>query len=340
MIELLAKGLDLTAAEIELVVERLTSAEVDEETKADFLCRLRAKGESAAEIAGFAEAMLRRSIDPGLDRTRLPGPLIDLCGTGGDRSDLFNVSTTSMFVVAAAGAVVVKHGNRAVTSKCGGADVLEALGVKIDMPPTEFRRCVEEVGVGFLFAPAYHPAFKAIIPVRKRLAAEGRTTIFNILGPLLNPVRPERQIVGIYAHELLPRYAEALAHLGRERAWAVHGQGLDELSTTGPNEVEEWTGTERRRFVLDAQEFGFPRSAVEELRGGDCERNAAVLTGILGGELRGPMADMVVLNSGAALHVAGVAADLVEGFALAREQIESGRALGKLRALRELTARA
>ena len=158
-------------------------------------------------------------VDPEIDAASLPGPLVDLCGTGGDRSDLFNVSTTSMFVVAAAGGVVVKHGNRAVTSQCGGADVLEELGVKLELLPATLRECLARAGAGFLFAPSYHPAFKAIGPVRKRLASEGLTTIFNILGPMLNPARPERQLVGIYAVELLSRYAQALTRLERRKAW-------------------------------------------------------------------------------------------------------------------------
>ena len=331
---------ELTPDEIEEVVEMLAAPEETDDLKADFLRRLRARGETAAEIAGFAEALLRRAVDPGLSPVTLAGPLIDVCGTGGDRCDLFNVSTTSMFVVAAAGATVAKHGNRAVTSQSGGADVLEALGIRIDLPPAEFRRCLAETGLGFLFAPLYHPAFKAIGPVRKRLAAEGVATIFNLLGPLLNPARPPRQIVGLFSEPLLPLYGDALAHLGREKAWVVHGAGLDELTTTGVNQVEERASGASRRFTLDPRDYGFAPAHIAELRGGDRTLNAALLEGILSGEIRGPKREMVELNSGAALYVAGVAADLPEAFARAREALASGAALARLRALQSFTARA
>ncbi len=333
LIERLTQGHELSPDELETAIAGLVSSEVEEGAKAEFLTRLRAKGETAGEIAGFARALLARAVDPMLDRSRLPGPLLDLCGTGGDRADLFNVSTTSMFVVAAAGAVVVKHGNRAITSQCGGADVLEALGVRIDLPPEDFKRCVEQTGLGFLFAPHYHPAFKTIAPVRKRLAGQGITTVFNMLGPLLNPAVPEFQIIGLFARDAMPRYAEALAQLGRARAWVVHGEGLDELTTTGVNEVQEIAAGERRAFALDPAEYGLPRASLEELRGADREQNAAILQGILEGEITGPKRDIVLLNSAAALHVAGLAGDLAASLELAREQLESGAALKKLRAL-------
>src|SRR4051794_10121220 len=225
---------DLAPAEIVQAASALLAPEIDEASKGDFLAALRAKGETAAEIAGFAEALLAHAVNPEIDPALAPGPLLDVCGTGGDQLDLFNVSTTSMFVLAAGGATVVKHGNRAITSQAGGADVLEALGVRIDLPPAALRECVQRLGLGFLFAPAYHPAFKAIAPVRKRLASEGIPTIFNLLGPLLNPARPPYQLIGLFSKELLPKYAEAIALLPRRRVWAVHGSGMDELSTTGP----------------------------------------------------------------------------------------------------------
>jgi anthranilate phosphoribosyltransferase len=334
----LLAGHHLSAEQIHSAMDGLIAPEIAAEAKAEFLTRLRQKGETAAEIAGFADALLARAVDPALDPARLSGPLLDLCGTGGDRSELFNVSTTSMFVVAAAGAAVVKHGNRAVTSKCGAADVLEELGVPIELSPAELRENMERHGLGFLFAPAYHPAFKAIGPIRKRLAGQGITTIFNILGPLLNPARPERQLVGIFSRELLPRYAEALSLLGRTKAWAVHGHGLDELAITGPNEIHEITATGTRSFTLDPSELGFPLAEIAELRGASRAENAAILLGILSGEIQGPKRDMVVLNSGAALVVAGLASDLPTGFAMAREQIDSGRAMDKLNALRASVA--
>src|SRR5688572_22216468 len=235
----LAEGANLSDADVESAVDALTSHEVDDPAKAAFLKALRHKGETAGEIAAFARALLARAIDPAIDATKLPGPMLDVCGTGGDRLGIFNVSTTAMFVLAAAGVVVVKHGNRAITSQCGGADVLEELGVRIDRGPAELRASLSETGIGFIFAPHYHPAFKTIVPVRKQLAAEGIPTIFNMLGPLLNPARPAHQLIGIFSATLLDTYAAALSALGRTRGWVVHGEGMDELTTTGMNEARE-----------------------------------------------------------------------------------------------------
>lgn len=331
-------GTHLTAEQIAVAVAHLTAAEWEDTVKAELLRALREKGETVEEIAAFAQALLSLAVDPGLDLAKLPGPVIDVCGTGGDRMELFNVSTTSMFVLAAGGAVVVKHGNRAITSKCGGADVLEHLGVKIDLPPESLRRCVETLGLGFIFAPAYHPAFKAISPVRKLLAAQGIPTVFNLLGPLLNPVRPPHQLVGIFDRTLLPKYAEVLRALGRERAWAVHGDGMDELATTGPSEVYDVTSSGVRRFDVDASTLGIAPAWLEDLRGGDCAGNAQILTGILDGTLRGAPRDMVVLNAAAGFVVAGFSPDLSDGIVLAREQIDSGAALAKLHGLQNFQA--
>ena len=333
----LKSGTDLNATQVEHAVAQLVSADVADDTKADFLKALRGKGETAAEIAGFVRALLARAVDPGIDPARVPGPMLDVCGTGGDKLELFNVSTACMFVLAAGGACVVKHGNRAITSRCGGADVLEELGVKIDLAPAELMRCAEEHGLGFIFAPAYHPAFKSIVPVRKALAAQGIPTIFNLLGPLLNPARPAHQLVGIFSPLLLPKYAEALAALDRARAWAVHGSGMDELSLAGPTEVREVKAGVIREFSVDAASFGLARCEVADLRGGDCAENARILLAILDGTERGPMRDMVLLNSAAGLVIAGLAADLAAGIEHAREQITSGRALAKLHALQRFS---
>ncbi len=331
----LRTGLDLTGEMVDAAVAALVSTDATDASKADFLQTLRAKGETAAEIAAFAQALLARAVDPVLDPMRLAGPVLDVCGTGGDKLELFNVSTTVMFIVAAGGACVVKHGNRAITSKSGGADVLETLGVRIDLPPADLRRCVEAHGLGFLFAPAYHPAFKVIGPVRRALATEGIPTIFNLLGPLLNPARPPYQLVGIFSPALLPKYAETLALLGRARAWAVHGSGMDELSLTGPSAVCEVAGGLVREFAIDPASLGLAPCTLDALRGGDCAENARILTTILDGSERGPRRDLVLLNAAAGFTITGLADGLPAGLTLAREQIENGRALEKLRALRD-----
>ncbi len=338
LISLLQAKKCLSPSQVEEAVCLLISTEVTDETKATFLQALREKGETAGEIAAFVQALLARAVDPGIDPARLSGPMLDVCGTGGDRMELFNISTTSMFILAAGGVCVVKHGNRAITSQCGGADVLETLGVRIDLGPADLRRCVESLGLGFVFAPNYHPAFKTIAPVRKLLAGRGIPTIFNMLGPLLNPARPSFQMVGIFSPGLLSVYAEALAALGRSRAWAVHGDGTDELTTTGPSHVFAVEAGSVRQFGIDPSDLGLARSTVEELRGGDREMNARLLTTILAGTEQGAKRDIVLLNAAAGFVVAGFVATLADGLSLAREQIDSGKALAKLHALQGFTA--
>lgn len=325
---------DLTAEEVEHAVAQLTSSDVADEAKAAFLIALREKGESAAEIAAFARSLLARAVPTGIDPLRVAGPMLDVCGTGGDKLDLFNISTAAMFVLAAGGVCVVKHGNRAITSKCGGADVLEELGVKIDLPPLRLAACVEQHGLGFVFAPAYHPAFKAIVPVRKALAAQGIPTVFNLLGPLLNPAQPAYQLVGIFSPVLLPKYAAVLALLGRSRAWAVHGSGMDELSLCGPSEVCEVADGRVAEHRIDPRDTGLSLCQLDELRGGDRAENARILLAIIEGEERGPRRDIVLLNAAAGFVITGSAPDFAAGLTLAREQISSGRARAKLDALR------
>lgn len=329
----LIAGRDLAEDQITLAVAQLVASETPDEAKGAFLKALREKGETAAEIAAFTKALLAHAVDPRIDATRLPGPMLDVCGTGGDRMELFNVSTTSMFVLAAGGAAVVKHGNRAITSQCGGADVLEELGVRIDLAPADLKRCVETLGLGFVFAPAYHPAFKAIVPVRKMLAAQGIPTIFNMLGPLLNPARPPFQLVGIFSKPLLTKYAETLAALGRKRAWAVHGDGTDELTIAGPSDVRDVNVSGIRELTITPEALGVPRAQLADLRGGDRRENARILVAILDGSERGPKRDIVALNAAAGFVICGLAPDLTAGLALAREQIDSGRALAKARIL-------
>ena len=331
LLAVLAEKTELSASQIEGAVAALTDAREPDAAKAAFLRALRAKGETPAEIAGFAGALLARAVDPGIDPARLPGPTLDVCGTGGDRLHLFNVSTTASFVLAAGGATVVKHGNRAITSRSGGADVLAALGVPVDLAPAALRRQVETVGIGFLFAPQYHPAFAAVAAVRRQLAAEGASTIFNLLGPLLNPARPAHQLVGVFDPALTETFAEVLRQLGRRRAWAVHGAGgMDELSTLGPTRVSRFgddPGGKIETLSVEPGTAGLdPVHNLEALRGGTPEENARTLVGILRGEIAGPRLDLVLLNAAAGFVAAGLSADLGTGVERARGAVAGGRA--------------
>jgi anthranilate phosphoribosyltransferase len=331
--ESLRAGMHLEPREVRDAVAALVSEKISADAKKEFLKALRAKGETAGEIASFADELLAHAVDPQLDAARLPGPMLDVCGTGGDQRGYFNVSTAVMFVAAAAGACVVKHGNRSITSKTGAADVLEELGVKLELDSARLRECVARNGVAFVFAPAWHPAFKTIGPVRKELAAEGIPTIFNLLGPLLNPARPAHQLVGLFSAALLPKYAEALRILGRRCAWVVHGDGTDELALTGTSEVRAVNAADIAAFSIAPEDVSLQRCEPAALIGGERVENARILLAILDGTERGPKRDMVLLNSAAALVVAGLAADLRAGIDIARRMIESGAALAKLRAL-------
>ena len=333
LLDALAQGAELSPAQIESAVAALTDEHEPDAGKAAFLRALRAKGETPGEIAGFAQALLARAVDPLTDPAQMPGPMIDVCGTGGDRLHLFNVSTTVAFVLAGGGACVVKHGNRAITSQSGGADVLAALGVPLELPPDGLRRSLEETGFGFLFAPQYHPAFKAIGAVRRLLAAEGVSTIFNLLGPLLNPARPAHQLAGVYSGEMLGTYAEVLRQLGRRSAWVVHGAGgMDELSTLGETRVCRFGPDGRGSMeTVTPEEAGLARVPdLDGLRGGTAGDNAQTLAGILSGEIGGARRDIVLLNAAAGFVAAGLAANLPAGVARAREAIESGRAVRTL----------
>ncbi len=284
------------------------------------------------------EQLIDRAIDPQINASALPGPMLDICGTGGAGLDLFNVSTTIMFILAAGGAVVVKHGNRAVTSSCGSADVLEALGVRLVWPPEDLRACVERIGLGFIFAREYHPAFAALAEMRTALARKNKRTIFNLLGPLLNPVRPPHQLVGIYTPRMTTVFAEVLRKIGRRRAWVVHGLtetdgGMDNISTTSATTLAELNGDRVSSAVLDCRWLGIPASGVEELRGGDAAENARTLVGILSGEVQGPKRDLALVNAAGGFVVTGLAADMGQGIWFAKKQIDSGAALRKLQAL-------
>ena len=338
-------GSDLRASEIAYAVTLLLSEQTAAVEKADFLTALDDKGESPEEIAGFVEQLIGRAIDPDIDAASLPGPMLDVCGTGGTGLEIFNVSTTIMFILAAGGAVVVKHGNRSVTSSCGSADVLEALGIRLHWPPEELRECVKRLGLGFIYARVYHPAFRALAQMRAQLAQENRRTIFNLLGPLLNPTRPRRQLIGVYAPRLTTVFAEVLRQLGRERAWIVHGStgnetGMDDISTSGATTLAELVDGRVSSAVIDCRWLGIPEAGVADLRGGDAAENARTLTGILSGEVQGAKRDLALVNAAGGFVVSGLARDMGEGIWLAKQQIENGRALEKLRAFQSYPRKA
>lgn len=335
MIRDLQAGNELDESSIREATSALLDESLPESIKADFLAALAQKGETAFEIATFASEFLNHAVEPQLNRDTISKPLLDVCGTGGDKLNLFNVSTTSVFLLAAAGVAVVKHGNRGITSKSGGADALEALGIRIDLPAEEFGPCLEEVGAGFLFAPLYHPAFKAVVPVRKLLAERGQRTIFNILGPLLNPARPDYQLIGVFDEKLCPVFADILQRLGRKRAWAVHGSageagGMDELSTIGDTTLFD-TASPPVASPIQPSSLGIQPPALGELQGGEAAENAATITDLLEGKDRGPKRDIVTLNCAAGLVITGLKPDLQAGLERANEVIDSGAALEVLR---------
>lgn len=343
LVDKLRGGLDLTAGDINYAMSLLLSDATEDATKAEFLIALHRKGESVQEIVAFVQQLIDRAIDPLIDPKKLSGPMLDVCGTGGDGIDLFNVSTTVMFVLAAGGAAVVKHGNRAATSRCGSADVLEALGVQIELPPAKLKECAERLGLCFIFARQYHPAYRAIAEMRKRLARENIRTVFNLLGPLLNPTRPPRQLIGVFAPRLTTIFADALRRLGRERAWIVHGvtdtgEGMDDISISGVTTFAELDKTKVTSGLIDPRWLNIPSAHLDELRGGDAAENAGYLEGILAGKIQGAKRDLTLVNAAGGFVVAGLCNDMAQGLVRAREEIDSGRALEKLRALQQFSA--
>ncbi len=336
----LSQGKNLTEAQVREAAAFLVDAEESAETKAHFLRVLAKKGETPAEIAAFVQEFLKLAVDPGLDRSKLTGPMLDVVGTGGDKLHLFNVSTTAMFILAGGGVCVTKHGNRGVTSKAGGADVLEALGIRIDLPVERVARGMEKNGLGFFFAPLYHPAFKAVAEARKILGAEGQRSIFNLLGPLLNPARPDYQLIGVFDPALTRSFGEILLALGRKSAWVVHGttqdgSGMDEFSTLGSNQISKLQDGRLTEDRLDPATLGFGPAALEDLVGGDAQANAALIEGILGLTIHGPKRDIAVLNAAAGFVITGKAATLLEGRALAETSLDRGAAHAKMRAMRD-----
>jgi anthranilate phosphoribosyltransferase len=340
LLEPLRDRAELTADNVRGAVASLVDEAIGAEDKAQFLVALAAKGETPGEIAAFATELRKLSIQPPLDAETRAREILDVCGTGGDKLNTFNISTTVAIVTAAAGITVAKHGNRAITSQSGSADVLEELGIATNLSPDQAARSLREQHFAFFFAPAYHPAFKHIGPARKLCAERGQRTIFNFLGPLLNPARPTAQLMGVSRPELCTPLAQVLRELGVRRVMVVSGQAgtahLDEFSTVGETTIAEYY--QDRGFhssTTDPAHFGFSATRIEDLRGGDRKKNASILRQILAGNERGPKRDAVLLNSAAALFVGGKAKSLTEGLDLAANLIDSGKALAKLNELAE-----
>ncbi|MDX2140356.1 MAG: anthranilate phosphoribosyltransferase [Chloroflexota bacterium] len=325
-IDLLSRFGHLQVAEAEAVMNQIMSGGATNAQIAAYLMALRMKGETRDEITGSAKAM--RANAHHVPTNGDSADLLDTCGTGGDKSGTFNISTTVAFVAAGAGLRVAKHGNRASSSKCGSADVLGALGVNLDLTPEQVGQCVDDVGIGFLFAAKLHPAMKHAIGVRREMAVR---TIFNILGPLTNPAGARRQLMGVFAADMTDMLAHVLGQLGAVSAMVVSGYGgLDELTTTGPNRVSHYHDQNIHSFDLDPAEYGFRGANISELLGGEAADNAAILRGVLDGSIRDAKRDVVVLNAGAALVAGGKAHSLRTAIPLAGEVIDSGAALRKL----------
>lgn len=343
--EQLRRRENLSADQIRDLIPVLTGESATAETKADFLTSLAHKGETTDEIAAFARHLRELSIEPPLDAETRAREILDVCGTGGDRLNTFNISTTVAIVCAAAGVTVAKHGNRAITSQSGSADVLETLGIRIDLTPEEAARALKERRFAFFFAQKYHPAFKHIGPARKLCAERGQRTIFNFLGPLMNPVRPSAQLIGVSRPQLCEPMARVLQSLGIRRGMVVTGQvpvpgqsepaHLDELSTLGETAIAEFY--QDRGFAtstLAPAHYPVQPATLADLAGGDREANAAIIRRVLAGKERGPKRDAVLLNAGAALFVAARVKSIAEGFELAAELIDSGKAQAQLDTLR------
>jgi anthranilate phosphoribosyltransferase len=321
---------DLSEAETIEVMNQIMTGEATPLQVAAFLTALRMKGETVAEITGAARVMREKAhrVDVG-SKT-----VLDTCGTGGDQKGTFNISTTSAFVVAGAGVPVAKHGNRSVSSQSGSADVLGALGVRVDAPKERVEQCIAKIGIGFLFAPLLHEAMKYAVQPRRDI---GIRTIFNLLGPLTNPAMASYQLIGIYSGELVAVIAHVLKNLGSARAMVVHGlEGLDEISLCGPTKVAELRDGKVTEYILEPEQMGFARCRLEELHGGNAEESAVIVKSVLQGDQGSPR-NVVLLNSGAALYVSGSAATLQDGIRLGAESIDSGRARQKLDQLVEMT---
>ncbi|MGE5216725.1 MAG: anthranilate phosphoribosyltransferase [Chloroflexota bacterium] len=329
-IERLVNRVDLSEAETVDVMDQIMTGEATPLQVASFLTALRMKGETVDEITGAARVMRAKA-----HRVNVGGKtVLDTCGTGGDQKGTFNISTTAAFVLAGAGVNIAKHGNRSVSSLSGSADVLGALGVKVDAPKERVEQCIAKIGIGFLFAPLLHEAMKYAVQPRRDI---GIRTIFNILGPLTNPAMATHQLIGIYSGAMVAMIARVLKNLGSTRAMVVHGmEGLDEISLCGPTKVAELRDGQVKEYVVEPEQFGFARCGLEELHGGNAEQSAVIVRAVLDGK-KGPTRDVVLLNSGAALYVSGSGATIKDGILLAAQSIDSGKARQKLAQLVEMT---
>jgi len=324
-------NIDLSIPEAESVMGEMMNGEATPSQIASLLTALRIKGETADEVTGFASKMRENAvkIDPKC------GNIVDTCGTGGDFSGTFNISTVSAIVAAAAGARVAKHGNRSASSKCGSADILEAMGVKIDLPPEKVKRCIEEVGIGFIFAPNFHPAMKYAGPSRKEI---GIRTIFNILGPLTNPAGAKYQLLGVFSDKLTELMSLVLQNLGSTEVMVVHGMdGLDEITVTNRTKISHLKNGNIKDYFIEPKNFRMNRYAKEELVGGTVNENIKITNDVLKGLDKGAKRDIVLLNTAAALVVGQVAGDINDGIAKAKEAIDSGAAFKKLEELIKFT---
>ena len=324
---------NLSGKEAAEIMNAIMDGEATQSQIGAFLAALRMKGEQPEEIAAFARVLREHAITL---RPVTNGILVDTCGTGGDGMHTFNISTTSAFVAAGAGIPVVKHGNRSVSSTCGSADVLSALGVNISADPRFQAKIVETIGIAFLFAPLHHPAMRHVMAARQEI---GCRTVFNILGPLANPAGAQAQVLGVYSRDLTITMAEVLRLLGLSRAMVVHGSGLDEITTTGTTDVSELLDNTIRTYSLDCMTYGIAPARPQDLSGGDAITNARIIREVLGGE-KGACRDIVLLNAGAAIYVGGRARDLHEGINMAGVSIDSGNALARLDALVDATGSA
>jgi anthranilate phosphoribosyltransferase len=328
-INLLVSGINLSESEMAACMTEIMEGKTSDAQIGSFLTALRIKGETVDEITGAARIMRDKAAT-----IKAPAGVLDTCGTGGDMSHTFNISTTTALVVAAAGIPVAKHGNRAVSSHSGSADVLESLGVRIELPPEKVEKCLFDTGFGFLFAPLFHPAMKYAIGPRREM---GIRTIFNILGPITNPAGAKRQVLGVFSSKLTDPLAQVLGNLGAEDAMVVHGEdGLDEITITNGTKVSRFVNGGVENMYFSPEDFGLPRAKKEDLLGKDKEENAAMTLKILQGD-HGPKRDIVLINSAAAITVSGKTDDLLEAIEMARASIDSGKALEKLEEIKKIS---